>query len=219
MDDFVEEALGQSWAGKTLHSFPVPRHFLNFFTTEKLWSGSVDVDLERVKGTLHPDYVGMSWGEFLQKGKRMGPNLSMLEANPGYYLSKGHKEPTMSYVVHDGDYWVYTDGNHRTCIGRFYLDLMGRETVLSGVETWEVKLDLEAYGKWCQAGGIHGLLGIESEIVARDDGPGWMKEKFGLKYFIHGKQVERREFLEFDETVKSSWWRFFRTLFRRANTV
>ena len=71
VDDFVGEALGEKWAEKRLDPFPVPRLFMDFFTVERRWKDSADVDLERVKGTFHPDYVGMRWGEFLQKGKRM----------------------------------------------------------------------------------------------------------------------------------------------------
>lgn len=214
VDDFVEEALGQRWAGKRLESFPVPRLFMDFFIVERRWKGSADVDLERVKGTVHPDYVGMTWGEFLQKGKRMKHNLSMLEANPGYYLDEGHKGPTMSYLVYDGDYWVYADGNHRTCIGRFYLDLVGRETRLKGVETWEVELDLEVYEKWWRSGGVRGPLRVESEIVARDDGPGWMRERFGSRYFIGAKEVDRADLLGYDGAVDSGWWGKVRSFFR-----
>ena len=217
VEDFVSETLGQKWAMERLVPFPIQRLFMDFFTIERRWKGSTNVDLERVKGTVHPDYVGMTWGEFLQKGKRMKHNLSMLEANPGYYLDEGHKEPTMSYLVHDGGYWVYADGNHRTCIGRFYLDLIGTETKLKGVEIWEVELDLEVYEKWWRSGGVRGPLRVESEIINRDDGPGWMSEKFKLRYFIQEKEVNRSEFLGFEGVGDSGWRERIRGFFQRLN--
>ena len=46
---------------------------------------------------------------------------------------------------------------------------------------------------------------VESEVVGRDDGPGWMAERFRLRYFIQEKEVDRREFLGFEEMRDSGW--------------
>jgi len=87
------------------------------FVKEFYWNSQASINVFRVKGTQHPDYKGLTWIEFLKKGKRMPLNLGLFEENPDYYLTCSDKKPTMFYQGLDGGYlYIGGDGNHRTAI-------------------------------------------------------------------------------------------------------
>jgi len=105
----------RSWAD----AFPSSHHA---FLVAHYWSDSAAVNVHRVVGTEHWDYQGKTWLGFLQSGKRMQPNLQALLDNPNYYRDLVRRQPSIHYNTLDGlDFYIGADGNHRTCIARFFL--------------------------------------------------------------------------------------------------
>ncbi|MCG0237687.1 hypothetical protein L4535_32945, partial [Pseudomonas aeruginosa] len=52
----------------------------------------------------------------------MQRNLQALLDNPSYYLQPTERRPAIHYNTLDGlSFYVGSDGNHRTCIARFFL--------------------------------------------------------------------------------------------------
>ena len=154
------------------------------FVKEKFWQDSASVNVFRVVGTQHPDYTGMSWIEFLEKGKRMGINLSLFRENPDYYLRTEKKVPGMYYQSIDGGVlYVGGDGNHRTAIAKAFFYLTG-QTTLHGVTVTDYRIDGEmkaAFEEIKETIKIRKLpIGVEfvSKAVSRDDSGGWMLERY-----------------------------------------
>ena len=95
------------------------------FVESHYWSDRESVNVFNVIGTLHPDYIGLSWREFLHQGKRMPVNQDLLRSNPIYYSETQVKQPSMLYISLDGKSWyINGDGNHRTCLARFHFARM-----------------------------------------------------------------------------------------------
>ncbi len=156
------------------------------FSAEEYWCGNESINIFNVSGTRHPDYQGKSWLWFLQNGKRMRLNLTLFEQNPGYYLGEARKEPAMSYVRVDGKLYVDHDGNHRTCIARFFYFEKGL-THLRGVEVREYRVDGHAMATFeaiRRALDVKKITHIHMESFRekadREDSAGWMKERFEI---------------------------------------
>jgi hypothetical protein len=102
-----------------------------------------------VVGTYHPDYQGLTWEEFLYKGKRMKLNFDLLKHNPDYYFSDEIKLPLMSFIRINGRLFVRDDGNHRTAIARLLFTLIGEpERPLQGVLLVEIRIDTSLYEEY-----------------------------------------------------------------------
>ena len=114
----------------------------------------------------------------------MRGNLALLLHNPGYYFSNEKKLPSMSYLQIDGKYYIYCDGNHRTCIAKFLFPLLDKRPVLSGVETYRKRLDFEAYRAWKELGGPEGKVFTKRRKLSREDGSGWMREHYELRFTV-----------------------------------
>lgn len=69
-----------------------------------------------IKGSSHPDYIGMNWGELIKTGRRMHINIPLLKENPMYYLEDSIKLPQMLFTEVDGEIFVDGDGNHRSAL-------------------------------------------------------------------------------------------------------
>ena len=157
---------------------------LQVFVKERLWENEVPINVFRVAGTRHPDYQGLTWEEFLHRGKRMDLNLRLLEENPGYYRAPEKKLPAMSYLQIDGgDYYVDADGNHRTCLAKMLFHFTGG-ALLPGVEVNRYRLDHDAIALDLA---LH-ARGYEvrplSRKVGREDNPGWMLETFEVDFEV-----------------------------------
>ncbi|MEW6542486.1 MAG: hypothetical protein AB1411_02620 [Nitrospirota bacterium] len=194
---------------------------------QRYWTNRATVNVFRVIGTQHPDYQGLTWLEFLKKGKRMGRNLGLYEANPSYYTDIAVKEPTMYYRTLDGglSYYVAEDGNHRSAIARFDCWYRG-DLLLHGVTVTDLRIDWELARLYSRlqtliaTGGarMHGKQ-VEpvTRRVSREDGPGWMLETFtpvlrvrdGAQVFDVGSaeamDVEQRWL----RLTRRPWWVFW----------
>lgn len=123
--DFVRRQVEQppAWASEVLQSweeaYPQEKHA---FLQSHYWTETGSINVFRVVGTDHWDYQGKSWLDFLTGGKRMQRNLQALLDNPSYYLQPTERRPAIHYNTLDGlSFYVGSDGNHRTCIARFFL--------------------------------------------------------------------------------------------------
>jgi hypothetical protein len=213
------------WAGQTLLAWDLGAfREAEPFAIEKYWSGQQSINVFEVVGTQHPDYQGMAWAEFLERGKRMRQNLALQDSNPGYYLDDAVKLPTMYYVAMDGSGWyVAGDGNHRTCIARFMFHRMGR-TMLHGVNVESYRTDrhaLEIFRALREAIARKGLsLLVEPfrEKLSREDTGGWMRETYktgillrdlakGTEEILTPAEAERRLDGIKRESGLRRWWR------------
>lgn len=161
------------------------------FVTDRYWSDRHSINVFSVVGTQHPDYAGMTWLEFLQRGKRMPHNMEKYLENPGYYDEVSNKTPTMYYLSLDGLRWyVGADGNHRTCIARFAFDagLHGdTRTMLHGVHLEDYRVDWTFYRiheALKQTLGPRERIEARRETVAREDTGGWMHESYRV-FLVH----------------------------------
>lgn len=123
--EFVRKQVDQppAWAQDQLLKWDTayPRD-LEAFLSAHYWSESASVNVHRVVGTDHWDYQGKTWLGFLMSGKRMQRNLQALLDNPNYYLEPVLRQPSIYYNTVDGlNFYIGADGNHRTCLARFFL--------------------------------------------------------------------------------------------------
>lgn len=188
------------WSGNALEAWDDNRlQSMMPFVTSHYWSDRHSINVFSVVGTAHPDYIGLSWLEFLEQGKRMPVNRQLLQTNPGYYHETAVRHPSMLYVSLDGKRWyVNGDGNHRTCLARFQFERLNShghpsQTMIHGVTVDDYRVDwalhatflrLQAVMNRRKAGWVEG----QRKLVTRLDGPAWKHDIFetGIRY-LSGK--------------------------------
>lgn len=128
-----------------------PEEFMKQFVSREIIFPRASVIPRTVQGTYHPEYQGLTWLEFLRRGKRMDLNLRLLAENPWYYLSVEPKVPTMYYVAWGERIFIGDDGNHRTAIARAFFAALGTpEAPLTQVHLVRYELAqpmLDVFGK------------------------------------------------------------------------
>jgi hypothetical protein len=166
------------------------------FITRHYWTTQGSINVFRIIGTDHPQYAGMSWLELLDRGKRMDINIPLLEKNPGYYTEPGHKRSSMNFNSFDGINWfIGSDGNHRSCLARFYFHVNGLGmTQLHDVTMNHYDID-HLYYEACREiqklidvmaqQGIYLTLEVRNQVVHRDDTPGWKLDHFQIEAQLH----------------------------------
>lgn len=161
------------------------------YCTEHYWCDADSINVFNIVGTAHPDYIGLSWYEFIQVGKRMKTNLSLLESNPSYYLEKDKKTPTMYYVEIDGKLYVDGDGNHRSVIAKFFHAYNGSNPILHGVNLKRYSINYRLREFVADANDTLTVKGYryikvktKREKLSREDTAGWMREQFSIQIVI-----------------------------------
>lgn len=202
---------------------------INDFSSIHSWNACTSIDINEVVGTEHPDYAGKSWLNLLKNGKRMSINLPLLASNPDYYFQISPKEPPMYFKLVNGKLYIGGDGNHRTCIAKFFLNYKNAYS-LGGVTIDEYIIDYHfksVYEKCVTL--IHQKrLPLRYKIirkpVKRDDGSGWMKEYFDLTAIITNSSTDVRYemdavamnyFLSESESFLSRWTGKYKGLWRK----
>jgi hypothetical protein len=151
------------------------------------WCHAGSANIMRIRGTQHPDYIGLTWREFLSKGRRMGANLKEYRQNPEYYTNSGFiRQPGMYISFIDGNGYVGDDGNHRTCIGRFYLYSLD-SPFMHGLDVTEQHTDMRMFALYSRLLKI--LPGYcqalpEAVETRRDDGKGWAVQHYDVRIRI-----------------------------------
>lgn len=154
------------------------------FITSHYWTGQGSVNVFNVVGTIHPDYQRKSWINLLENGKRMNQNLPLLESNPSYYHDTVIKQPNMYFKTVDGtNFFIGDDGNHRTCIARFYFYEQGM-TQLHGVNINHYQIDEVFYSVYqsllaeIERLKLRVYLKPKKTLTRRDDTAGWKTDYF-----------------------------------------
>ncbi|HRJ52263.1 MAG TPA: hypothetical protein PLE99_05825 [Candidatus Thiothrix moscowensis] len=173
---------------------------LDAFITHHYWIDSGSLNVFKVVGTKHVDYQGLSWIEFLQRGKRMANNLPKYDENPSYYDAIVKKVPEMSLTSVDGLNWyVDGDGNHRTAIAKFSFHYQDR-TELYGLEMSDYRFDREMHSIYLnllETMRERRLLGnicvtAQSVRTGRRDTGGWRLDLYQPTVTVerHGKNTQ-----------------------------
>lgn len=181
--DYIEQIKSDSPAHmqETIFNYASVEKRADLFALEVRWSDSASVNVYEVTGSCHPDYVGSTWMQLLDYGKRMPRNMRLLHENPLYYFEQTKKIPSMYYTKIGKDLFVTCDGNHRTCLAKvlfFYSD----RTNIEGVFLTEIIKDEELEhmhellnaSEELKKAGIR--LEIQSKHLSRKDAPGWKSD-------------------------------------------
>ncbi|BCO09272.1 hypothetical protein GF1_16480 [Desulfolithobacter dissulfuricans] len=189
------------------------------YIIEEQRHGSASVNVFRVVGTRHPDYAGKTWLDLLMNGRRMMVNLPLFQDNPGYYLETGTKEPYMHYQSIDGgDVYIGAEGNHRTCIARFFFFTQGM-TTLHGITLDDYRIDW-AFKEVCdelmfevKKLRLPFHLTVTRKLIDRQDAADWRLDRFALtaRVFDARRQetfeLDREGLCRFIDEVKKPWWK------------
>lgn len=179
------------WAGERIRAWPADEYQdCRLFTRRLYWCDSASINVFLVIGTQHPDYIGLTWLEFLEQGKRMRGNLLEYRTNPGYYLETARKRPSMFFETFNGhDYYVAEDGNHRTAIARFAA-FNDNRCLLHGVNVIERDVDWEMLGLWQRLKDLASerriAIGLKpsSYTLSRQDTGGWKLENYSVGLLV-----------------------------------
>ena len=165
------------------------------FVTQDYWTDQGSVNVFRVVGTEHVDYQGRAWLDFLETGNPMDPdrnnrmdrNLALHASHPDYYLQTQRKVPGMYYRSLDGLSWyVGADGNHRTCIARFYFCALGL-TTLHGVTLNHTVVDEELFDLFQRLMDVRlerrmdNHLQVYRQALRREDTAGWKLDHYKVR--------------------------------------
>lgn len=72
----------------------------NQFKASLTWSFNGSINIQRVVGTMHPDYAGLTWREMLEKGRRMYNNIKLYKQKTEYYTTFHESRfPSMSFFT------------------------------------------------------------------------------------------------------------------------
>ncbi|MCL4485070.1 MAG: hypothetical protein M1537_01825 [Nitrospirae bacterium] len=186
------------WAQETIRPFDEDRYRETLpFVHRRYWCDSGSINVFRIVGTRLPDYKNMSWRWLIENGKRMPENLELHRTNPGYYLETVRKIPEMTFITMDGlDFYVSTDGNHRSAIARFDFHYRGG-TMLHGVSIEDVRVDMEMFRLYRNIRRIQEerflpwIVDTESETLSREDTAGWMLETYRIRIRVKTPEEER----------------------------
>lgn len=195
---------------KIVQTPDIPKEYI----VSEYWCEKDSVNIFDVVGTRHPDYIGLSWEEFLEKGKRMLMNISLVETNPDYYYGDELKLPRMDFEKIDDKYYVGGDGNHRTAIAKF-LFYLNSITNLSGVTVNELKYDKELYLaiSSCETKIREQKLPIEftlkRNLIKRDDAANYKRDYYELTLEIRNLKsgsylIAKDGLLEFNKDGRKS---------------
>ncbi len=187
------------------------------FIVEEEWENQVSVPVAQIVGTQHQDYIGLTWLAFLHQGKRMRANHQLFDHNPGYYLEDGMKMPVMSFIEMDGRFYVEADGNHRSCIAKFYFASLGREK-LDGVCVRRYRIDYTGHKafKLLQKelkSFPFVFAGKTRTIVEREDRTGWKKDRYRTQVWLRNNLTGQElaltpsEIQEVFQAIRGAGWR------------
>ncbi len=191
--DFVKKQVNAPppWSSERLLSWDKSfTRSVESFVSKSYWTDTGSINVFRIIGTDHPDYIGKTWLEFLQSGKRMSENLRLLEQNPDYYLTLCKREPRMVFTSLDGlNYYVSSDGNHRSCLARFFLSEKGMSqlhnlALTHYVVDWSFHNIYRELVDLVRQSSLAIHIQPESTAVSREDASGWKLDTFSVSLTI-----------------------------------
>lgn len=165
------------------------------FAVSSYWAAKASLNLVDVCGTAHPDYAGLTWRDFLAKGKRMDSNLAEFRRNPAYYTDFVERSPSMYFHKIDGKTYITTDGHHRTAIGKFYLYGLNAPYI-HGVSLLESQIDWRFAALYRRLEAVRPAFwrfAVKKVSLRREDGQGWKRDFFSLSLEGHNLRDNRRQ--------------------------
>ena len=212
-DRFRQQILAQppAWAHELLQ--PWDAELLNQkmpFVRREYWTDQGSVNVFNVVGTWHASYENKPWLYLLEHGRRMPHNLDWLARNPGYYTGTELKKPTMYFATLDGlTFYITDDGNHRTCLARFYFYERGL-TQLHGVTIRQFDVDEAFWQLYQQIMALikqHRLMIYvepKRELLQRDDTAAWKTDHHQPYLLWHDDHGTTR--LDYEAALKKQAW-------------
>jgi hypothetical protein len=180
-----------AWSLSTIEAWDDNRlQALMPFVRTHYWSDRHSINVFSVVGTAHPDYAGLTWQRFLLEGKRMASNQALLRENPAYYYDTDVKHPSMLYVSLNGKHWyVNGDGNHRTCLAKFFFARqdargVGSQTMIHGVTVDDYRVDWRLHDAFLKLREAVRQRRKGEQVdghrihIGRDDGPAWKIDRY-----------------------------------------
>lgn len=207
------------FADDIMEAFPAElQKDINDFSSAHYWNACASIDVNEVVGTEHPDYAGKSWLNLLRNGKRMSINLPLLADNPGYYFETNPKDPPMYFKLVNGQLYIGGDGNHRTCIAKFFLHYqnvsrLGGVTIDEYVIDYDFKNVYERCVMMIHQKRLPLRYKIIRKAVRREDASGWMKEYFDISAIITNSSTYVQ--YEMDAVTMNSFLSESENFFRR----
>jgi hypothetical protein len=166
------------------------------FISAEHWNANDAINVFAVVGTRNSSYYDWTWLELLNKGKRMeSVNLPLYTSNPAYYELPDVKLPAMDFVTFDGaNFYVDTDGNHRTCIARFAFERHALNRLDGvGIKRLEVNHEMQALYQEMIAllrkKRINGSLEASRTVQGREDSSNWKVDRFRTKIVFYQADV------------------------------
>lgn len=172
------------------------------FVKRHYWTGQGSVNVFNVIGTIHSDYKNKSWLNLLINGKRMDLNLPLLKTNPLYYENAEIKSPTMYFKTLDGvKFYIDDDGNHRTCLARFYFYEKGL-THIHGVTINHYQVDdlfektYKELEQEIRSQKLNVWLKAKRTLMSREDTAGWKEDLFRtvIEWADHKGNIKELDF-------------------------
>lgn len=178
------------------------------FITHHYWTDTGSVNVFQVVGTDHWDYQGRTWLQLLTGGKRMPHNLQKLNDNPSYYLQPVERRPRIHYYTTDGlHFYVGADGNHRTCIARFFLYEQAKSQ-LHDVSLDHYHVDEAFYQIYLQLNELIQQLvlpvklTVDRQQTGRRDTHGWKVDQFSTSLVWLNYQTGDEEILNVGSAMR-----------------
>jgi len=193
------------------------------FVKEMLWQDNTSIDVFTVIGTQHADYAGLpSWIKLLEVGRRMPHNLRLFQENPDYYYQDVKKQPSMYYLTLDRkNYYVGSDGNHRTAIAKaaFYINkslgLIHGVTVNTYTVDYGLKREYDEILEIAKEKKLSIHASVGKVAISRKDGDGWMAEKYKTIIRIENFKSKNVHIISTAEEAAALKNNFKKSFFRR----
>jgi hypothetical protein len=188
------------------------------FISAEHWNANDSINVFAVVGTRNSIFYNWTWFELLGKGKRMeSVNLPLYASNPAYYELPDVKLPAMDFVTFDGaNFYVDTDGNHRTCIARFAFERHALNRLDGvGIKRLEVNHEMQALYQEMAAlirnKRIDASIEARRTVLGREDSSNWKVDRFRSEIVVD--QADITQVLQTPAQAKQwisahskSWW-------------
>jgi len=188
-----EEVIKDAQGHLTEEIQPYPEYLKDFIDVEEYYSNT-SIDVFKVVGTNHPNYIGVPWVYMLKVGVRMdNVNLPLLRKNPGYYFEETPKKPPMYYAEIDGKFYIYGDGNHRTSIAKVLYSYTGHREI-HGITLYRFSVDhqrkqlIEELKKVSKVKQVFLDVETERRRIRREDKEGFHRDYFQIDVKVTGKK-------------------------------
>lgn len=112
----------------------------NPFLIETRFASNTSIPVSNIIGSCHPNYPGISWGDFMTKAERIERCIKQADESPEYYYAPDQKVH-IGFLKFSNGYFIEA-GNHRSVIAKFLFFLDDKyNQYLHGVHVTEYIFD------------------------------------------------------------------------------